>query len=125
MARSASSTRQWPSTTRSRTGFLSTSSSAISRTGRGGGVTSSGRIPRGLELLVELAELLQAPVSDRRMRMNFPTRHPLYDSGNVASADLILALEVPDLYHVTHALTPVNRMGMEARPLLKPGTKIV
>jgi acetolactate synthase-1/2/3 large subunit len=85
----------------------------------------SARTPRGLELLVELAELLQAPVSDRRMRMNFPTRHPLYDSGNVANADLILALEVPDLYHVTHALTPVNRMGMEARPLLKPGTKIV
>lgn len=31
------------------------------------------RTPNGLKLLVELAELLQAPVMDRRMRMNFPT----------------------------------------------------
>jgi acetolactate synthase I/II/III large subunit len=85
----------------------------------------SARTPKGLELLVELAELLQAPVSDRRMRMNFPTRHPLYDTGNLASADVVLALEVPDLFHVTHALTPVNRMGMEARPLTKTGAKIL
>jgi thiamine pyrophosphate-dependent acetolactate synthase large subunit-like protein len=85
----------------------------------------SARTPKGLQLLVELAELLQAPVSDRRMRMNFPTRHPLYDTGNIANADLVLALEVPDLYHVTHALTPLNRMGMESRPLTRAGAKIV
>jgi acetolactate synthase I/II/III large subunit len=85
----------------------------------------SARTPKGLELLVELAELLQAPVSDRRMRMNFPTRHPLYDTGSLASADVVLALEVPDLFHVTHALTPVNRMGMESRPLTKTGAKIL
>jgi acetolactate synthase I/II/III large subunit len=85
----------------------------------------SARTPKGLELLVELSELLQAPVSDRRMRMNFPTRHPLYDTGSLASADVVLALEVPDLFHVTHALTPVNRMGMESRPLTKTGAKIL
>ena len=73
------------------------------------------RTPNGLALLVELAEVLQAPVSDRRMRMNFPTRHPLYAAGNVATADVILALEVPDLYSVTHRLTPINRMGMESQ----------
>jgi thiamine pyrophosphate-dependent acetolactate synthase large subunit-like protein len=59
------------------------------------------------------------------MRMNFPTRHPLYDTGSLASADVVLALEVPDLFHVTHALTPVNRMGMESRPLTKTGAKIL
>src|SRR5207249_6200401 len=73
----------------------------------------SARTPNGLKLLVELAELLQAPVMDRRMRMNFPTRHPLYGTGNLAQSDVILALEVPDLWTAMHTQTPVNRMGME------------
>ncbi len=85
----------------------------------------SARTPKGLELLVELAELVQAPVSDRRMRMNFPTRHALYGTGSIAAADLILALEVPDLYHATHAMTPVNKMGMEVRSLTRPDVKVV
>src|SRR5262245_21450867 len=76
----------------------------------------SARTPKGLDLLVELAELLQAPVIDRRMRMNFPTRHSLYGSGALANADLVLGLEVPDFYQQTHAQTPVNKMGMEVRP---------
>ena len=60
------------------------------------------RTPAGLKSLVELAELLQAPVQDRRFRMNFPTRHPLYGGGNIADADVILALEVPDLWNATY-----------------------
>src|SRR5262245_26414980 len=84
----------------------------------------SARTPNGLKLLVELAELLQAPVLDRRMRMNFPTRHPLYGTGNLAQSDVLLALEVPDLWTVTHSQTPVNRMGMESRPLTKAGAKV-
>src|SRR5438093_3080771 len=84
----------------------------------------SARTPNGLKLLGELAELLQAPVLDRRMRMNFPTRHPLYGTGNLAQSDVILALEVPDLWSVTNAQTPVNRMGMESKPLTKPGAKV-
>ncbi len=36
------------------------------------------RTPKGIDLLVELAELLQARVHDQRMRMNFPSAHPLY-----------------------------------------------
>src|SRR5206468_1990417 len=79
----------------------------------------SARTPKGLQLLVELAELLQAPVMDRRQRMNFPTRHPLYGSGSLATADVVLALEVPDFWNVTHEQTPLNRMGMEIRPLTK------
>src|SRR5205814_3875922 len=85
----------------------------------------SARTPNGLKLLVELAELLQAPVMDRRQRMNFPTRHPLYGTGNIGTADVILALEVPDFWNVTHAQTPLNRMGMEVRPLTKEGAKLI
>ncbi|HYR41788.1 MAG TPA: thiamine pyrophosphate-binding protein, partial [Terriglobia bacterium] len=85
----------------------------------------SARTPKGLQLLVELAELLQAPVIDRRQRMNFPTRHPLYGSGNLAAADVVLGLEVPDFWNVTHEQTPLNRMGMEVRPLTKDGAKLI
>jgi len=83
------------------------------------------RTPDGMKLLVELAELLQAPVLDRRFRMNFPSPHPLYGSGSIASADLILGLEVPDMWSTTHTQTPVNRMGMVSRPITKPGAKVV
>ncbi|MDO8678708.1 MAG: thiamine pyrophosphate-binding protein [Acidobacteriota bacterium] len=84
------------------------------------------RTPRGLTLLVELAELLQAPVQDGKQfvqRMNFPSRHPLR-GGNVAEADLVLGLEMPDFFQQIHTLTPINRLGMEARRQTKPGTKI-
>jgi thiamine pyrophosphate-dependent acetolactate synthase large subunit-like protein len=86
------------------------------------------RTPRGLELLVELAELLQAPVQDMRfpMRMNFPSRHPLKMAAGepVGDADLVLGLEHPELFLNLNAMTPVNRLGMESRPLHAPGTRI-
>ncbi len=83
------------------------------------------RTPAGLKSMIELAELLQAPVSDRRFRMNFPTRHPLYGSGSLADADVVLGLDVPDLWYATHSMTPVNKLGMESRPTTKPGAKII
>jgi thiamine pyrophosphate-dependent acetolactate synthase large subunit-like protein len=82
------------------------------------------RTPNGLKLLVELAELLQAPVLDRRQRMNFPTKHSLYGSGSLADADFVLGLEVPDFWQVIHAQTPVTKMGMQARLLTKPTAKL-
>jgi thiamine pyrophosphate-dependent acetolactate synthase large subunit-like protein len=82
------------------------------------------RTPNGVTFLVELAETLQAPVQDRHFRMNFPNRHPLY-GGNLAEADVILSLEVPDLWMATNAQTPLNRMGMESRSLLKQGAKVI
>ncbi|MGA2714614.1 MAG: thiamine pyrophosphate-dependent enzyme [Bryobacteraceae bacterium] len=85
----------------------------------------SARTPNGIKLLVELAELLQAPVQDRRFRMNFPTRHPLYNGGNIADADVILGLEVQDFWMATHTMTPVNRMGMESKSITKPGAKLI
>jgi acetolactate synthase-1/2/3 large subunit len=83
------------------------------------------RTPAGLKLLVELAELLQAPVQDRRFRMNFPSSHPLYGGGSISQADLIMALEVPDFWMSTHTMTPVNKMGMESRSIIKPGAKLI
>lgn len=57
----------------------------------------SARTQAGVDLLVELAELLQVPV-DGGERMNFPNRHPLYGlGGNGYTPDLILGLEVNDM----------------------------
>jgi thiamine pyrophosphate-dependent acetolactate synthase large subunit-like protein len=84
----------------------------------------SARTPAGIDLLVELAEVLQAPVQDRHFRMNFPTRHPLA-GGRIGAADVILALEVGDLWMATHSQTPVNRLGMESQPLTQPGAQII
>jgi len=52
------------------------------------------RTPEGIARLVELAELLQAPVNGGGDRVNFPSRHPLAGSGGAAAADVILNLEV-------------------------------
>jgi acetolactate synthase I/II/III large subunit len=51
------------------------------------------RTANGIALLVELAELLQAPVNGGGDRVNFPSRHPLAGIGTGA-ADVILNLEV-------------------------------
>jgi thiamine pyrophosphate-dependent acetolactate synthase large subunit-like protein len=80
------------------------------------------RTPNGIQLLVDLAETLQAPVNDQRNRMNFPTRHPLYGVGDIANADLILCLEVEDIYMLTHRVSPLNRIGMDAPKLLTKET---
>jgi thiamine pyrophosphate-dependent acetolactate synthase large subunit-like protein len=51
------------------------------------------RTPNGIALLVELAELVQAPVNGGGDRVNFPSRHPLAGNGD-GPADLILNLEM-------------------------------
>ena len=57
---------------------------------------------QGMELLVELAELLQAPIIDQQARMNFPTTHYLNHSQRagtlIRNADVILGLEVNDIW---------------------------
>ncbi|HUI81818.1 MAG TPA: thiamine pyrophosphate-dependent enzyme [Bryobacteraceae bacterium] len=63
----------------------------------------SARTPKGIELLVELAEILQTPVNSQE-RMNFPTRHPLAGNGGAGyRSDVTLALEVADLQGETRA----------------------
>ncbi|PWT99868.1 MAG: thiamine pyrophosphate-binding protein [Terriglobia bacterium] len=90
------------------------------------------RTPKGIDLLVELAELLQARVHDQRMRMNFPSAHPLYArpnydplAPNISDADVVLALEAQELWSLTHRMTPLNRFGMETQSTLKPGAKVI
>ena len=90
------------------------------------------RTPKGLELLVELADVLQARVQDQRMRMNFPSAHPLYGhpgaviaSPNLSDHDVILALEAQDLWGVTHKMTGLNKFGMESHPTIKAGAKVI
>jgi thiamine pyrophosphate-dependent acetolactate synthase large subunit-like protein len=91
------------------------------------------RTPNGIKLLVELAETLQADVIDRKFRMNFPSRHPLFNTAAapsdlsrvVATADVVLGLEVPDFWNATHAQTPINRMGMTSRRITKEDAKLI
>jgi len=89
-------------------------------------VIVAGRVastPEGIKYLVELAEVLQARVYDQRMRMNFPTAHPLYfqpgaavATPNLSEADVILGLEPQDFWGITHSMTGLNKFGMESRP---------
>ena len=69
-------------------------------------VNRYGRTEKGPALLVELAELLNAPVVDGRFRMNFPSRHKFNHSGRreqvLSQADVILALEPHDLWGLTN-----------------------
>src|SRR5262245_18075079 len=64
-----------------------------------------GRTEKAPALLVELAELLNAPVVDGRLRMNFPSRHKFNHTGRreqlFSQADVILALEPQDLWGLT------------------------
>ena len=52
------------------------------------------RTQEGIDLLVELAELIQAPVNGLTERLNFPSRHPLAGTGT-GLGDLVLNLEPP------------------------------
>jgi acetolactate synthase I/II/III large subunit len=66
-----------------------------------------GRSPSAASPLRELAELLGAPVVDFGARFNFPSTHPLDGTGAarelLGAADVVLALDVTDLYGVLHA----------------------
>jgi thiamine pyrophosphate-dependent acetolactate synthase large subunit-like protein len=85
------------------------------------------RTPGGLARLVELAEALQAPVVNQGGRMNFPTRHPLNQSANarqlVASADVIIGLELTDFWGTVNASR--DSLVRTSRPITKPGTKLI
>ena len=67
------------------------------------------RTPQAIPLLIELAELLQAPVIDTGNRFNFPNHHPLNHTLRrnevIAQSDLILALEPVDLWGITHQIS--------------------
>ena len=78
------------------------------------------RTPDGITLLIELAEKLQCAVVDLKQRMNFPTRHPLEQSGNreaIANADLIVGLEVINFAGVRSNRPGAKRVNITANAL--------
>ena len=81
----------------------------------------------GMRALVDLAETLQAPVVDKGGRMNMPSRHPLNHSGSAGAlmrqADVVLGLEVVDLYAAVNHYR--DRIVRDSRPLMKPGAKLI
>jgi len=87
-----------------------------------------GRKEAGFKALGELAELLAAPVLDQFGRFNFPVQNPLNLTGQhdkvIPQADLILALDVPDLEGATTKRAQ-ERGNRRPTPLLSSGTKII
>ena len=85
------------------------------------------RTPAGMGRLIELAEMLQCAVVDNAGRMNFPSRHPLNQSFRrgtvIPQADVILALEVNDIWGTLNAFS--DRIVRTSRPVTKKGAKII
>jgi hypothetical protein len=77
------------------------------------------RTPNGMTLLVELAEILQAPVVDQGGRMNFPNTHYLNQTGRrqalIAQADVLLGMELTDYWGVVNAFIDNGDDGGRAR----------
>ena len=85
------------------------------------------RTPAGIANLVELAEVLQAPVIDQHGRMNFPSGHPLNQSEGagplIANADVILGLELTDFWGTVTAFR--DSLHRSARSRIRPGTRLI
>ena len=85
------------------------------------------RTQAGIDLLVELAETLQAPVIDQAGRMNFPTRHPLNQSSRrgavVANADVIMGLEATDFWNALNTMH--DQVHRTSRPIMKSDAKLI
>jgi acetolactate synthase-1/2/3 large subunit len=85
------------------------------------------RTQAGIDLLVELAELLQVPVIDQAARMNFPTRHPLNQSSRrsavVANADVIMGLEATDFWSAMNTMH--DQVNRTTRSIAKSDVKLI
>ena len=90
-----------------------------------------GRYPKTVASLIELAELLAIPVIDKAGNrkangLNFPNTHPLDVTGGgreyLQKADVILALDVTDLYG---SLTTLNRTTRVTEYVTNPSVKII
>src|SRR5436190_22316582 len=71
-----------------------------------------------MNLLVDLAETLQAPAQG-----GLPSRHPLSQRGALDKADVILGLEVDDLWGTLHSVR--DQLNRSFSPLIKPSTKVI
>jgi len=89
------------------------------------------RSEAGMNGLIELAELLQAPVIDQGGRMNFPNTHHLnmtpLGRRFVGEADVVLGLELTDFWGAVHAfIDNGEEEGHGLRePVAKAGTKLI
>jgi acetolactate synthase-1/2/3 large subunit len=85
------------------------------------------RTAAGMHALVELAETLQCAIVDQAGRLNFPSRHPLNQSWRrgavIANADVVLAIEMNDLWGSLNALS--DRIVRASRPLVRSGAKVI
>ncbi|MGA7071000.1 thiamine pyrophosphate-binding protein [Bradyrhizobium sp.] len=85
------------------------------------------RSQAGMDDLVRLAELLQAPVVDVRSRMNMPNTHYLCQSERastlVAQADCILSLEPVDLFGQLNTMR--DQLERTDIPRVKAGVKVI
>ncbi len=85
------------------------------------------RTPAGLARLVELAELLQAPVVDQGGRLNFPNRHPLNHSeaarAQIANADVIVGFELTDFWGTVNAYR--DQLHRTSRPVTRNGVRLI
>ena len=83
------------------------------------------RTPAGIKHLVELAEVLNAPVIDQLGRMNMPNNHHLYQLGGalIAQADVVLGLELTDFWGTVNKMD--DSFAGEQRLRVKPGTKLI
>ena len=83
------------------------------------------RTQAGVELLVRLAELVNAPVVDLLGRMNFPTGHYLnhtwLQGGLIARADFVLGLEVADAWGLLNTVS--DTIGRPSRRLAPAGCR--
>jgi len=76
---------------------------------------------QGMRYLIELAEVLQAPVVGGK----FPSRHPLSQGGGglIRNADLIVGLQVADFWGTVNNYR--DQLIRSARPITKKGVKLV
>ena len=92
-------------------------------------VIITGRVahtPEGMELMVELAEALQAPVvAGRGGRMNFPNDHYLSQSGGrlVRQADVILGLEQTNFWSTVNSMRDL--VHRDERRVVRDDVKLI
>jgi thiamine pyrophosphate-dependent acetolactate synthase large subunit-like protein len=90
-------------------------------------VDRAARTENGIRLLVQLAELLQAPVVDQGGRMNFPKTHYLSRPPTVINnADVIIGLELSDYWGTVNSYIDNGDYGIgHNQSKIKPDTKLI
>jgi thiamine pyrophosphate-dependent acetolactate synthase large subunit-like protein len=90
-------------------------------------VDRAARTQNGVDLLIQLAELLQAPVVDQGNRMNFPNTHYLNRPATViGQADVVIGMELSDYWGTVNGFIDNGNDGWgHYVSKIKPGTKLI